>query len=418
MARFRRVLLSLLAVAAVSCSGDKGGSTDTSGVDWSPYLVPPDAADATRGADEQGNPDAHGKDATQPDATDGLLPPPDVWDLFVPPPDGTVETPTPEVAETVEEAETACIADCSGKQCGPDGCGGDCGVCPPPENLCAGYLKCILETGQCELDPETVVTCADNPDPCLDDACDSNTGKCEPLAADDGLPCDDGDAATTGDQCQAGACVGKKPLGFCDEYTDNFNSLKQFPPDHTLVDFEAIEKCTACPCCNPDGTYPWSGPDVLGCMKCELEGYLAQWGITKVGGMTSTMVFCISGNEDAPMANKVVFVGADFMPAPGKYAVQLNLAQGVLAFGLSSVPSASNSDPVVTLRGYDAAGNQVGYDQFSYEGNPPSGCEGTNPVVSFFGFRACGGSPMVKIVAEYTNPNVTIDHLVFHPPLE
>ncbi len=411
--RFRNLaLVSLLSAMTLACSTDGKGTDVPAGEEVTPSLVPPDIGTELNGMDALPEPEAGGQETTEPPVPDTVELQSEVLqpDLA----DGTESSPD----APVESDESPCAPDCAGKQCGPDGCGGECGVCPPPENLCAGYLACVPETGQCELDPETVVTCPDNPDPCLDDVCNSNTGGCEPLPAQDGLPCDDSDDKTTDDQCLGGVCLGKKSLEFCEQYTDNFNSLQQFPPDHTTVDFEGIEKCNTCPCCNGDGTYPWGGPDVLGCMKCELEDYLVQWGITKVGGMMSTMVFCITGNEDAPMSNMVVFVGADLAPAPGKYAVQFDLTQGVLAFGMSSVPSASNSEPVITLRGYDAAGNQVGYDQFSYEGNPPSGCEGTNPVVSFFGFRACGGSPMVKIIAEYTNPNVTIDNLVFYPPLD
>jgi len=410
MPRGSLAALLLVALVAWGCSGGSGGGQDVSDQDAALFPGPTDL-----GAEFPWPDDAASMETGPADRLG-----PDVSDLGPSMPDALAETPESDAMDAVpeQEAEAPCVPDCVGKQCGPDGCGGDCGVCPPPENLCGGYLLCVFETGECQWDPESVVTCPDNPDPCLDDVCDPSTGTCEPLPAQDGLPCDDGDPKTSGDQCLAGLCSGGKPPGFCDQYTDNFDSIKEFPPDHTLVDFEALEKCDECACCAAGQEYPWTDGGVLACMQCEMDLYLSQWGITKVGGMTSTMVFCITGNEDAPMSNEVLFVGADLMPAPGVYAVQFNLGQGVLAFGLSSVPSASNSDPLVTLRGFDAAGNQVGYDQFSYVGNPPSGCEGTNPVVSFFGFRACGGAPMVKIVAEYTSPNVTIDNLVFYPPLE
>ena len=59
--------------------------------------------------------------------------------------------------ETTGMCEDICVPDCTGKQCGPDGCGGSCGLCPcvgcPPD-----ATICNETTGQCNA-PEAL-TCA------------------------------------------------------------------------------------------------------------------------------------------------------------------------------------------------------------------------------------------------------------------
>ena len=79
---------------------------------------------------------------------------------------------------------------------------------------------------------------------------------------------------------------------------------------------------------------------------------------------------------------------------------------------MSTAPSASSSQPEVILRGYDADGLEVGYDTFDFDGFPTGGCEFINPLVKFFGFRACTGL-MTRVVAEFTDPNVGVDHITF-----
>src|SRR5262249_7137362 len=57
------------------------------------------------------------------------------------------------------------------------------------------------------------VVCA-APDQChLVGTCDPGTGMCSaPVAKADGSACDDGDACTQADSCQAGACTGANPV--------------------------------------------------------------------------------------------------------------------------------------------------------------------------------------------------------------
>jgi hypothetical protein len=73
-----------------------------------------------------------------------------------------------------------CEPDCQDKQCGPDGCGGDCGECEQPQDTCL-KTTCNEETGQCE---EGSV-----PD-------------------EDDKPCDDTNPCTDPDKCVGGECTG------------------------------------------------------------------------------------------------------------------------------------------------------------------------------------------------------------------
>ncbi|MFZ9886092.1 MAG: hypothetical protein ACO3JL_01215, partial [Myxococcota bacterium] len=79
-------------------------------------------------------------------------------------------------------------------------------------DLCNGILYCDIATGTCELNPATVVSCpsVDN-SACVENVCDKTTGVC---ALKDKIgACDDGDACTGDDQCQAGTCVGQASVG-------------------------------------------------------------------------------------------------------------------------------------------------------------------------------------------------------------
>lgn len=73
-----------------------------------------------------------------------------------------------------------------------DPTGGTAGSSTGPD-LCAGVVCMALD--QCHVVGE----------------CDPMTGECSNPAAEDGMGCDDGDACTTPDTCQTGACVGEVP---------------------------------------------------------------------------------------------------------------------------------------------------------------------------------------------------------------
>ena len=67
-------------------------------------------------------------------------------------------------------SETVCVANCAGKQCGADGCGGQCGTCPPEAPDCVNFVCGSICTPDC-LGKE-----------CGDDGCGGKCGVC-PLAA-------------------------------------------------------------------------------------------------------------------------------------------------------------------------------------------------------------------------------------------
>ena len=68
--------------------------------------------------------------------------------------------------------------------------------------------SCVALTGACV---HVVVSC-DDLDPCTTDSCDPASGQCRTTAAPDGAACDDGSACTQTDTCQAGACTGSNPV--------------------------------------------------------------------------------------------------------------------------------------------------------------------------------------------------------------
>ena len=84
-----------------------------------------------------------------------------------------------------------CTPDCEGKECGDDGCDGDCGSCPEAAPTCKEG-KCVVD---CEPD------CAQKE--CGDDGCGGDCGEC-----DDGLGC-------TEDKCQEGQCSVELQQFFC-----------------------------------------------------------------------------------------------------------------------------------------------------------------------------------------------------------
>ena len=78
---------------------------------------------------------------------------------------GTCPTAAPDCTEGICVAE--CIPDCEGRECGSDGCGGKCGSCQVDGSTCLEG-QC---TGGCEPD-------CDGKD-CGDDGCGGSCGKCE-----------------------------------------------------------------------------------------------------------------------------------------------------------------------------------------------------------------------------------------------
>ncbi|MGB0591558.1 MAG: hypothetical protein ACPGU1_17935, partial [Myxococcota bacterium] len=126
--------------------------------------------------------------------------------------------------------QCGCTPDCTDKQCGDDGCGGDCGACTT-DDLCAP-TACDITSFQCVVTPidcdddnpctdnacsdgicsTTQIDCSDD-NPCTDEFCFEPSGDCISQQAADGTACDDQDPTTVGDTCISGVC-GCVPL--CD----------------------------------------------------------------------------------------------------------------------------------------------------------------------------------------------------------
>jgi len=118
--------------------------------------------------------------------------------------------------ELTVQATTSCTANCAGKACGPDGCGGECGTCPGilvcQNGTCAGQCGngvCEAgETASCAADCACGITgsTCDDGNACTSDICNPADGLCAHAAVPGA--CDDGKVCTTGDACSGGACVG------------------------------------------------------------------------------------------------------------------------------------------------------------------------------------------------------------------
>lgn len=93
--------------------------------------------------------------------------------------------------------------DCDdGNDASGDGCSDACDV--EDGYTCTGEPS-VCTTGD---DPCAAVDCSDLDDTCVVGVCNPDTGACEAQPADDGTTCDDGDACTADDVCNAGVCGG------------------------------------------------------------------------------------------------------------------------------------------------------------------------------------------------------------------
>ena len=84
-------------------------------------------------------------------------------------------------------------------------------------DICNGTLVCDLEEfpSKCAVAPATVVDCPEPTGPdaaCLNALCDPETGSCTLVAANENKACDDDDACTIADSCEAGECFSSVPI--------------------------------------------------------------------------------------------------------------------------------------------------------------------------------------------------------------
>jgi hypothetical protein len=149
--------------------------------------------------------------------------------------------------DSCDDTSGACAADMAKCSCVTDA---DC----QDGNACNGVEKCDPTEKLCKLG--TAVVCPASTDPCQVNQCDAGTGACEPKPVEDGLACDDSNACTTVDTCQAGVCQGASPVvcaalsqchlaGTCDKVTGHCSNPEK-PKNSACNDGNA---CTATDTC-------------------------------------------------------------------------------------------------------------------------------------------------------------------------
>ena len=152
--------------------------------------------------------------------------------------------------DSCDKKSGACAADMSACTCVKDA---DC----DDGNACNGQETCgaakLCQAG-------AAVVCATSSDACLNNVCVAETGACEPEPVSDGAVCDDADACTTSDTCQAGVCKGAEPVvcaplsqchlaGTCDKITGACSNPEK-PKNSSCNDGNA---CTATDTCQAGG---------------------------------------------------------------------------------------------------------------------------------------------------------------------
>ena len=165
------------------------------------------------------------------------------------------------VEVTVEvETETICTPDCDGRQCGPDGCGGDCWVfhqCPDSEdclpacddeNACNGAETCNTLDGVCEQGEAVTV---DDQIECTIDSCDEKTGLAvhtpDHTVCDNNKACDGVESCDPLLNCVSGEAPEIDDSVECtiDDCNDETGEVTHTPDDSVCDDKEA---CTADSC--------------------------------------------------------------------------------------------------------------------------------------------------------------------------
>jgi formylglycine-generating enzyme required for sulfatase activity len=124
---------------------------------------------------------------------------------------------------------------------------GDCEAAAGGD-LCLGQLRCV--DWFCQIDPATAVTCEDSlpgDEPCLVMGCDPADGECKATQRPAGVACDDGDACTVNDQCDAsGKCAGAARA--CDDgyWCDGEEACDPASGDCVAIDAPAVDDQNPC----------------------------------------------------------------------------------------------------------------------------------------------------------------------------
>lgn len=113
----------------------------------------------------------------------------------------------PEVVEVLEDV--SCIPACSGKECGMDGCGGNCGICPEDGDPCT--VEWCLKGGSCTSSPtdyccDTDLDCDDDGKECSEHKC--SQGKCVHIGEPDPIVCIFDYECEDCNLCTKDACLG------------------------------------------------------------------------------------------------------------------------------------------------------------------------------------------------------------------
>ena len=156
-----------------------------------------------------------------------------------------------------------CIPDCTGKECGDDGCGGSCGICPGPQDFCSnGICNCAPECTGIECgDDGCNGSCGACPGP--QDVCSSGVCTCQPdcigkSCGDDGCTgscgaCNDG-IQCTDDSCNAGTCEFLLQAGNClisgacvpDGQVNATNVCESCQPTQSTAGYTPLPDGTSC----------------------------------------------------------------------------------------------------------------------------------------------------------------------------
>ena len=191
------------------------------------------------------------------------------------------------------------------------------------EFFCGPFYRCLMKTdevGICVLDPAFKIECDGTYDThCLKNSCNPGTGQCQPTPAEDQTGCNDSDACTLGDHCEAGECGPEIPRN-CDDFDpctadtcDPATGCMHEPltgPDCTLGKcFDGECKCV--PDCGDRECGPHNCAGVCGvCVPemetCNQDGYCLGSMVTVDGGQ-----YPVGTTHDGGPHDDCAFLGLD-----------------------------------------------------------------------------------------------------------